>query len=79
MTGYTIEYITFVYHIYSKGSCLCPIINGIAYKGRVLFGYKIKDIHDSFHLVPRSYALWTTGLEANVAALGTTALQGKPC
>lgn len=25
---------------------------------------------DSFHLVPRSYALWTTGLEANAAALG---------
>ncbi len=25
---------------------------------------------DSFHLVPRSYALWTTGLEANGAALG---------
>ena len=25
---------------------------------------------DSFHLVPRSYALWTTGMEANAAALG---------
>lgn len=25
---------------------------------------------DSFHLVPRSYSLWTTGLEANAAALG---------
>lgn len=25
---------------------------------------------DSFHLVPRSYALWTTGLGANAAALG---------
>ncbi|MEE0419140.1 MAG: hypothetical protein UDG86_03730 [Lachnospiraceae bacterium] len=25
---------------------------------------------DSFHLVPRSYALWTTGLEANASALG---------
>lgn len=25
---------------------------------------------DSFHLFPRSYALWTTGLEANAAALG---------
>lgn len=25
---------------------------------------------DSFHLVPRAYALWTTGLEANAAALG---------
>ncbi len=25
---------------------------------------------DAFHLVPRSYALWTTGLEANAAALG---------
>lgn len=25
---------------------------------------------DSFHLVPRSYALWTLGLEANAAALG---------
>ena len=25
---------------------------------------------DSFHLVPRSYALCTTGLEANAAALG---------
>lgn len=25
---------------------------------------------DSFHLVPRSYALWTNGLEANAAALG---------
>ncbi len=27
-------------------------------------------IGDSFHLVPRSYALWTTGLEANAALLG---------
>ena len=26
---------------------------------------------DAFHLVPRSYALWTSGLEANAAALGT--------
>lgn len=26
---------------------------------------------DAFHLVPRSYALWTNGLEANAAALGT--------
>lgn len=26
---------------------------------------------DAFHLVPRMYALWTTGLEANAAALGT--------
>lgn len=25
---------------------------------------------DSFHLIPRSYALWTAGLEANAAALG---------
>lgn len=25
---------------------------------------------DSFHLVPRAYALWTIGLEANAAALG---------
>lgn len=25
---------------------------------------------DSFHLVPRCYALWSTGLEANAAALG---------
>ena len=25
---------------------------------------------DSFHLLPRAYALWTTGLEANAAALG---------
>ena len=25
---------------------------------------------DAFHLVPRSYALWTDGLEANAAALG---------
>ncbi len=25
---------------------------------------------DSFHLIPRFYALWTTGLEANAAALG---------
>ena len=25
---------------------------------------------DSFHLVPQAYALWTTGLEANAAALG---------
>lgn len=25
---------------------------------------------DFFHLIPRSYALWTTGLEANAAALG---------
>ena len=27
-------------------------------------------VGDSFHLVPRCYALWTTGLEANAAALG---------
>ena len=26
---------------------------------------------DAFHLVPRMYALWTTGLEANATALGT--------
>lgn len=25
---------------------------------------------DAFHLIPRAYALWTTGLEANAAALG---------
>ena len=25
---------------------------------------------DAFHLVPRAYALWTAGLEANAAALG---------
>ncbi|MDD2282155.1 MAG: hypothetical protein PHS56_03075 [Eubacteriales bacterium] len=25
---------------------------------------------DAFHLVPRAYALWTTGLKANAAALG---------
>lgn len=25
---------------------------------------------DAFHLVPRSYALWTSGLESNAAALG---------
>lgn len=25
---------------------------------------------DSFHLIPRAYSLWTTGLEANAAALG---------
>lgn len=25
---------------------------------------------DSFHLIPRCYALWTSGLEANAAALG---------
>ena len=25
---------------------------------------------NSFHLIPRAYALWTTGLEANAAALG---------
>lgn len=25
---------------------------------------------DSFHLIPRAYALWTTGLAANAAALG---------
>lgn len=25
---------------------------------------------DAFHLVPRAFALWTTGLEANAAALG---------
>ena len=27
-------------------------------------------VGDAFHLVPRAYALWTTGLEANAAALG---------
>ena len=26
---------------------------------------------DSFHLIPRCIALWTSGLEANAAALGT--------
>lgn len=26
---------------------------------------------DAFHLIPRCYALWTDGLEANAAALGT--------
>ena len=27
-------------------------------------------VGDAFHLIPRMYALWTTGLEANAAALG---------
>lgn len=27
-------------------------------------------VGDAFHLVPRVYALWTTGLAANAAALG---------
>ena len=27
-------------------------------------------VGDSFHLIPRSYGLWTTGLEANTALLG---------
>lgn len=27
-------------------------------------------VGDSFHLIPRSYGLWTTGLEANAALLG---------
>ena len=37
-----------------------------------LFGYMaiILGCGDAFHLVPRSYALLTTGLEANAAALG---------
>lgn len=37
-----------------------------------LFGYMgfILGFGDSFHLIPRIYALWTTGLEANAAALG---------
>lgn len=30
----------------------------------------ILGIGDSFHLLPRMYALWTTGLEANAAILG---------
>lgn len=30
----------------------------------------ILGVGDSFHLIPRVYALWTTGLEANAAALG---------
>lgn len=30
----------------------------------------ILGVGDAFHLLPRCYALWTTGLEANAAALG---------
>lgn len=45
-------------------------------KGRTLLARRaglmalILGAGDSFHLVPRSWALWTTGLEANAAALG---------
>lgn len=37
-----------------------------------LFGLAalVLGVGDSFHLLPRIYALWTTGLEANAAALG---------
>lgn len=41
-------------------------------KGYKLFGIMsvILGAGDAFHLIPRSYALFTTGLEANAAALG---------
>ncbi len=37
-----------------------------------MFGYMtiLLGAGDAFHLVPRAYALWTTGLEANAKALG---------
>lgn len=43
--------------------------NNKSYK---LFGIMsiILGVGDAFHLIPRSYALFTTGLEANAAALG---------
>lgn len=49
----------------------------ILHKGRGdkvlrLFGFMaiLLGAGDAFHLLPRVYALWTTGLEANAAALG---------
>jgi hypothetical protein len=41
-------------------------------KQTFMFGFMsvLLGLGDSFHLVPRAYALWTTGLEANAAALG---------
>lgn len=41
-------------------------------KQTLLFGWMsvILGVGDSFHLVPRAYALWTIGLEANAVALG---------
>ena len=37
-----------------------------------MFGWMavVLGVGDAFHLVPRMFALWTTGLEANAAALG---------
>lgn len=59
---------------------LCGVITAgiiMMVKGRKnslvkLFGFMavLLGAGDSFHLVPRMYALWTTGLEANAAALG---------
>ncbi|HOJ10501.1 MAG TPA: hypothetical protein PK733_07905 [Clostridiales bacterium] len=47
--------------------------NAKSNKQTFLFGFMsvLLGLGDSFHLVPRVYALWTTGLEANAAALGT--------
>lgn len=41
-------------------------------KQTFLFGFMsvLLGSGDAFHLIPRAYALWTTGLEANAAALG---------
>lgn len=51
---------------------ICLIVKGG--KGSLVQKFGIMAIvlgaGDSFHLVPRALALWTTGLEANAAALG---------
>lgn len=41
-------------------------------KQTLLFGFMsvLLGSGDAFHLIPRAYALWTTGLKANAAALG---------
>lgn len=61
--------------LYLTGVIIVGIImmkNAKSNKQTFMFGFMsvLLGVGDSFHLIPRAYALWTTGLEANAAALG---------
>ncbi|AMC92545.1 hypothetical protein AOC36_00610 [Erysipelothrix larvae] len=60
---YLVGVITAGYIMMTKGKS-----NGLVKKFGIMA--VLLGVGDSFHLVPRMVALWTTGLEANAAALG---------
>lgn len=62
--------LAYLISVISMGAVMIKRSKGV--KQDRLFGIMavILGCGDAFHLVPRAYALWTTGLEANAAALG---------